>query len=287
MLEPQILDPEKRREEIELYFAKGARPWSRGYLAARFAFVASTLADPELMALFGGSRPLPQGFGHGYDERVVEYPWVLSRLSKGPGRLIDAGSCFNFPEIIERPEVADKDFTIFTLAPEDNCFWQKGISYHYGDLRDMPFRDGWFDEVISVSTLGHVGMDNRLYTKGHEQGKVGLEAEKAVGELKRILRPGGRLLVSVVYGKHQLIRWNDGSCFAEQFDSALLSDLVRAFAGCFRVSVTIYGYSENGWNISSLEQSAGAEYFNIHTAKDYDLDNAAAARSVAFIEAVR
>ncbi|GFM32549.1 class I SAM-dependent methyltransferase [Desulfovibrio subterraneus] len=287
MLEPQILIPERRAEEIALYEQNGRRPWSRGYLASRFAFVEQSLADADTMKLFEKEAPLPAGFGHGYDERVVEYPWVLSRLSHGQGRLLDAGSCFNYPEIIGRPEIEGKDFTIFTLAPEDNCFWDKKISYHYGDLRNMPFRDNWFDEVISISTLGHVGMDNRLYTKGHEEGKVGLEAEQAVGELVRILRPGGKLLVSVVYGVHQLIEWRSGSVFAEQFDAALLQDLVRAFKGCSSVKVSIYGYTQNGWNVSSLEQSAHVEYYNIHVAEGYDADNAAAARAVAFIEAVK
>lgn len=287
MLEPQILLPEKRLEEIAMYEKDGRRPWSRGYLASRFALVGSTLADAGLMDLFRNSRPLPEGFGHGYDERVAEYPWVLSRLAPGGGRLLDAGSCFNFPEIIDRPEVRDKDCTIFTLAPEGNCFWNRGISYQFGDLRNMPFRDAWFDEIISISTLGHVGMDNRLYTKGHQAGKVGLEAEQAVSELVRVLRPGGKLYVSVVYGKHQLIRWHDGSVFAEQFDQALLGDLVRAFGGCSSVKASIYGYTEKGWNVSSLEGSADVEYYNIHTAQGYDPDNAAAARAVAFIEAVK
>jgi SAM-dependent methyltransferase len=285
MLEPQILTDEKRLTEIAEYEKNGRKPWSRGYLAAKFAFIEKCLADPVVMEGFRADKPLPDGFGHGYDERVVEYPWVLSRLNRGGGRLLDAGSCFNYPEIVGRSEVADKDFSIFTLAPEANCFWEKGISYLYGDLRDMPFRDDWFDEVISISTLGHVGMDNRLYTNTVEDGKVGLEAEQAVGELVRILKPGGKLYVSVVYGVHQLIEWSDGSVFAEQFDETLLADLVKAFGGCSEVGVTIYGYTQKGWNVSTLKDHAEVEYYNIHVAHGFDADNAAAARAVAFIEA--
>lgn len=287
MLEAQILAPDKRADEIALYEQNGRKPWSRGYLASRFAFVETSLADADVMECFARQAPLPKGFGHGYDERVVEYPWVLSRLSPGKGRLLDAGSCFNYPEIIVRQEIEGKDFTIFTLAPEDNCFWKRKISYQYGDLRNMPFRDDWFDEIISISTLGHVGMDNRLYTRGHEQGTVGLEAEQAVGELVRVLRPGGKLLVSVVYGVHQFIQWRDGSVFAEQFDAALLEDLVRSFKRCSSVTLSIYGYTQDGWNVSDMETCAAVEYFNIHTATGYAADNAAAARAVAFIEATK
>ena len=37
-------------------------------------------------------RRLPAGFGIGVDERIVEYPWIVSRLEPGSTRLLDAGS---------------------------------------------------------------------------------------------------------------------------------------------------------------------------------------------------
>ncbi|MBC8264042.1 MAG: class I SAM-dependent methyltransferase [Anaerolineales bacterium] len=239
------------------------------------------------MAGFRSLDPLPDGYGYGYDERVVEYPWTLSRLSVGEGKLLDAGSVFNFREIIKHPTISSKHFTILTLAPESHAFWQRGISYHYGDLRELPFRDNWFDEIISISTLGHVGMDNRMYTGENTVGEIGLEAEKAVRELIRVLRPGGTFLASVVFGKHQLITWKDGSPFAEQFDSLLLKDLLRVFSSCASVSTNFFKYTQSGWNVSTEEECQGLEYFNIHTATAYEPDNAAAARAVALIEAVK
>ena len=243
--------------------------------------------DDNLITRFRSLVPLPDGYGYRYDERVIEYPWTLSRLSVGEGKLLDAGSCFNFLEIIEHPTISSKHFTILTLAPESHAFWQRGISYHYDDLRKLPFRDDWFDEIISISTLGHVGMDNRMYTGENTLGEIGLEAEKAVKELIRVLRTGGTFLASVVFGKHQLIEWKDGSPFAEQFDSLLLKDLLRIFSSCASVSTSFYKYTKNGWNVSTEEECQGVEYYNIHTATSFDLDNAAAARAVALIEVVK
>jgi SAM-dependent methyltransferase len=229
---------------------------------------------------------LPKGYGYGYDERVVEYPWVLSRLREGKSRLLDAGSVFNFLEIIETPKLCGKDITIFTLAPEKRAFWEKGISYHYGDLREMPFRDGWFDEIVSISTLEHVGMDNRMYTKQDSSERVALEAKQAAKELIRVLRAGGKFLASVEFGKHQLIEW-DGTPFAEQFDGLLLEDLLKEFEACESVLTSFYKYTRNGWNVSTKEECQDAEYFNIHAAKSVDSDNAAAARAVVLIEVVK
>ena len=277
----------KHQADSRAYIEGGRKPWSRGYNLSKFDFIQNVLNDDELMARFRSLEPLPDGYGYGYDERVVEYPWTLSRLSVGEGKLLDAGSVFNFQEIIEHPTISSKRFVILTLAPESHAFWQKGISYHYGDLRDLPFRDNWFDEIITVSTLGHVGMDNRMYTGENTVAEIGLEAEKAVKELVRVLRPGGKFLASVVFGKHQLITWKDGSPFAEQFDSLLLKDLLRVFSLCASVSTSFYKYTEKGWNVSAEEECQGLEYFNIHTATSFDPDNAAAARAVALMEVVK
>ena len=129
-------------------------------------------------------------------------------------------------------------------------------------------------------------MDNRMYTGDTTCEKVGLDAKRAVQELIRVLRPGGKFLASVEFGKHQLIEW-DGSPFAEQFDSPMLRDLLKEFEGCENVSTSFYKYTQNGWSISTEQECQGVEYFNIHTAKSFDLDNAAAARAVALIEAVK
>ncbi|MFH1478589.1 MAG: methyltransferase domain-containing protein [Candidatus Omnitrophota bacterium] len=275
-----------RQKDLAAYIKKGKKPWSRGYTPSKFDFIVETLNNEDLMELFFSSGHLPNGYGHGYDERVIEYPWVFSRLGIEKTRLLDAGSVLNFKEIIEMPKLSNKNITIFTLAPELNAFLDKGISYNYGDLRELPFRDNWFDEICSISTLGHVGMDNRIYTRKNTAGKVGLEAEKAVKELIRVLRPGGKFLASVVFGKHQLIEWN-GTPFAEQFNGLLLKDLLRSFSSCASIFISFYRYKKNGWDISTEEGCRDVEYFNIHTTRSFDSDYAAAARAVALIEVVK
>lgn len=277
----------KNQINVKAYHLRGRKPWSRGYHESKFEFINEVLNDKDLIAKFQSLDPLPEGFGYGYDERVVEYPWTMSRLSHGKGKLLDAGSVFNQEEIIEYPRISSKNLTIFTLAPENNAFWQRGISYHYGDLRDLPFRDNWFDEIMSISTLGHVGMDNSGYTKvNNPEAIIGLDADRAVKECIRVLRPGGKFLASVVFGKRQIIEW-DGKPFAEQFDSSLLNDFLKLFKSCASVSTSFYKYNEKGWNICLENECQDLEYFNIHTTTKFDADYAAAARAVALIEVVK
>ena len=282
----QRIAQSRHRADIKAYLKGGRKPWSRGYSLSKFDFIKTVLNDDVLVAKFRYLDVLPKGYGYGYDERVVEYPWALSRLSKREGKLLDAGSVFNYREIIEDSRLSGKNLTIITLAPENRAFWEKGISYHYGDLRRLPFRDGWFDEIVSISTLEHIGMDNRMYTRQESSERIALEAKQAAKELIRVLRAGGKFLASVGFGKHQLIEWG-GTPFAEQFDSLLLEDLLKVFSSCASVSTSFYRYTVNGWNLSNEEDCQGVEYFNIHTAKSFDPDSAAAARAVVLIEVVK
>ena len=102
----------------------------------------------------------------------------------------------------------------------------------------------------------------------------------------RVLKPNGRFLISVVFGKHQFIECQ-GAPYAEQFDSALLKDMLNVFSDCKKVSVTFYKYSQEGWNVSTENQCADLEYYNIHVKTEFDNDMAAAARAVALIDVIR
>src|SRR4030088_2822748 len=57
-----------------------------------------------------------KGFGYKLDERLVEYPWLFSRLPDGPGALLDAGSVLNHDFILSHSRLQSKNITIMTLA---------------------------------------------------------------------------------------------------------------------------------------------------------------------------
>jgi len=124
--------------KIGYYVLSGRRPWSRGYSDWKWTLINRTLNSTDMMERFRLSAPLPQGYGYGLDERVVEYPWVLSRISPGKANVLDAGSTFNYPTIIQAPVLSEKKITIVTLMPEDRCFYHAGVSYLFEDLRQLP-----------------------------------------------------------------------------------------------------------------------------------------------------
>lgn len=267
---------------IDEYKKNGRIPWSPGYKQYRFGFLQGAVGDAALLKRFRSDEKLPDGYAHGLDERAVEYPWVLAMLDERGGTLLDGGSALNYAYLLDRPQLANKNVVIMTLAPESTMEKRQNVSYIFGDIRETLFRDNAFDCIVSVSTLEHVGMDNAmLYTKDDSFRESQADSYlKALAEFRRILKPNGRLLVTVPFGLPQNFGW------LQQFDAARLREAVTGFGPSLE-STTFFRHSESGWNKATEEECSACEYFDVHSATRPAADHAAAARAVACLEFVK
>lgn len=245
------------------------RPWTQEYVDLHRQLVAEALDDPALIETFRRGDQLPPGFGVGFDERVVEYPWLLSQGLGG--RMLDAGSALNHEHVIDRVVSTVDELHIVTLEPEERAFTQSRVSYVYSDLRSLPYRDGYFDLVVCLSTLEHVGMDNERYGVIEPRAEdPASEMRRAIGELVRVC--SRRLLISVPYGQRADHGW------FRQFDRADVEAMVDAVSG--EASTTVFRYYAEGWQISDLTSAAAVKYRDF-TADSSPVDDlAAAARAV-------
>jgi len=261
----------------QLYIRTGRRPWSRGYGEYRQGEI-ERIVDHSIFS----TEQLPRGYGFRLDERVIEYPWLFTRLSVGEESLLDAGSVLNQRFLLERNPLRDKRIFISTLAPEPVSFNALGVSYVYEDLRSSCFRSDYFDRIVSLSTLEHIGMDNTmLYTDDvSKKESAPFSYLDAIRELKRILKEGGHLYVSVPFGEAKSYGW------FQIFDAPMVDSLIKEFAPA-SFEEFHFKYLSDGWTVSTREQSAGATYFDIHQTKTYDPDFAAASRAVVCLDLMK
>ena len=245
----------KRELAYRRYRARGGIPFGTGYGIHHKQFIRDALNSSSLMARFRRGDPLPQGYGVGLDERCVEYPWMIGQLDATPGRLLDAGSTLNHDFLIDLPVLQAKVIHILTLAPEGQCFWQRHISYMFDDLRDIPIRDSYYDTISCLSTLEHVGCDNRTFT-GNDADQENRPEDylAAIEELCRVLRPGGSLLITVPFGAYCHLG------VQQQFDARMLATAIEALTRWGEVSATYYLYSTGGWNLATETDCTDARY---------------------------
>lgn len=250
-------------------FPPTVEPATLAYDATHRALVRSLLESEEWQERFAAAGQLPPGLGAGFDERVVEYPWLFSRQLSG--RVLDAGSVLNHRHLIETLLPRIEDLTIVTLAPEPSAFTSLGVSYLYDDLRALPLRDDWFDEVVCLSTLEHVGMDNAVYgAVAPRAEEPRAEAAQALRELLRVARPGGRIHLSVPFGRRQDHGW------FRQLDREDVDDLLSR-AGVVGHEETAFVHASRGWRRTSPSRLGDVGYA---AEEGRAADGAVAARAV-------
>jgi SAM-dependent methyltransferase len=182
----------------------------------------------------------------GTDERVVEIPWVLSRLVPS-GRVVEVGYAFAEAAYLGALLRSGVELVGIDLAERD----VDGMERLVADVRSLPLADASVDQVLLVSTLEHVGADNTGY---------GLAAEDdpesrvdALRELARILRPRGRLLVTVPLGEpgeHGWFHLDDVAGWNRLFVSA----------GLFVEEQEAYELGADGWRPAPAFRATGVGY---------------------------
>ncbi len=271
----------KRGRDRRAYMQGGLLPWSVGYWNYRNEYIRDVVLDLGRLNAFTVPDALPSSYGQRLDERVVEYPWTLARMPDGSGLVLDAGSTLNFDFLVTHPGLRGKKIVIYNLAPE-GMLSLPNVSYLYGDLRETILKDSAFDVVVCISTLEHIGMNNTLlYTADTHFQESDTHAYRAVlQEFRRVLKPGGKLLLTVPYGRYENHGW------LQQFDAERVADVIAAFGGT-QSSITYYRYLPDGWHLATKDECADCRYFDFHATKQYEPDYAAAARAVACIEMIR
>jgi len=244
ILVPLHLPREPGQYRVELDWLVEGKFWGWAVGVAPVVFDVERGADG---ALSSGSVPVPAKgarfqvphprYGLGDSERAVEIPWVLSRY-RGERTVLDVGSANAEPRYLEAvSELRIPELIGLDLVPA-KALRGRGRAL-VADARRPPLRPRSVDLVLAISVIEHVGRDNTLYVERHEgpQDEEGdFVSARALGEL---LRPGGRLLVTVPFGRFQDHGW------FIQYDQARLDALVER-SGLRLQELELFEYAE-GW----------------------------------------
>jgi len=118
---------------IREFYNNGQIPWSEGYWEHKRENINASITDLNILKEFVDKK-ISQNYGYRIDERIVEYPWIFSRLSKEYSVILDAGSTFNFDFIVQNELIREKDLTIYTFYPEADCFFKNRINFEIRGL---------------------------------------------------------------------------------------------------------------------------------------------------------
>ena len=124
-------------------------------------------------------------------ERVLEYPFAFQNLGGVTGPVLDVGCCYSGMPVA----LASRGFRVVGVDFSPYPFKHPNFRAVRGDAMRLPFASGTFGGALAISVVEHIGI-------GH-YGDPLVEAgdRVTVSEIARILRPDGRAIVTVPFGK--------------------------------------------------------------------------------------
>lgn len=128
--------------------------------------------------------------------RSIEYFWVVKNLDLDSGRILDVGSVGSTLPF----KLACLGYEVYSIDVQEllqlKIVRPPNLKFIRGDIRHTNFQSNFFDRVIAISTIEHIGLGH-YGDKFDERGD-----EKALKEIIRILKLNGKLLATVPYGKY-------------------------------------------------------------------------------------
>lgn len=155
--------------------------------------------------------------GPGANQRIIEYPWVLSQIKK-----VKRGSLvldFGCAESLLSHMLISKGFMVMGLDTRDYPFKSKKLMFIKKNVMNTGLPDAILDVVTAVSTIEHVGLNEYTQTLLDDYGDM-----KAMKELCRLLKPQGIMLLTTPYVENKKIVESLGRSYNRQRLQELISD---------------------------------------------------------------
>lgn len=134
-------------------------------------------------------------------DRYVEYPFVINSLPSLPAKILDVGCAGSYLPLL----LAGFGYHVHGIDVREYAIINRikfpNFRFSKEDIRKSGFSDNYFDAVISVSTIEHIGLSGRYGMDEDIDGD-----RKAIAEMKRITKKCGAIVVTVPFGRAKIIR---------------------------------------------------------------------------------
>lgn len=173
--------------------------WKRPFAKRLIDKKPPAALTPELrariQASFDESSRDDEHFPSTIDPRIYHVTLIRRHLGDLRGkRVLDVGcGKGRFARVFHEQEPAAELWGL-DISPEMLRFVPQGIHTRAGSMTELPFEDAWFDAAYATESLEHA-----------------VEIERAVGEICRVVKPGGRIVVidknAEQWGKLETPEW--------------------------------------------------------------------------------
>ncbi len=180
------------------------------------------------------------------DERFVEYPFAYAHLGEEPQTILDVG-CYEsvFPIVL-----ASLGHKVYGVDVQNYPLAHPNFTFVLGDICNNAFPDESFDAVTIISTLEHIGLGR------YPESTDGEKDKKAVQEIIRILKLGGKVIIAVPFGKKTICS-HRGMPLHRVYDSSSLQEVLAGL----RIVKLEYAIRAKGeyWLAASQEEAENVE----------------------------
>jgi SAM-dependent methyltransferase len=169
-------------------------------------------------------------------ERVVEYPLTLQALADiRDGRILDVGCRYSRLPI----QLASLGYQVWGIDIHPCGIRHPNFTFIRGDIRHADLPKRYFDAVISISALEHIGLSFYGESKDLMGDKTALES------MKKLLKSNGRMVLSFPFGKK-----GEGVFYRVYGDT----DLKEMRNGLRILSEEFFKKTKDGWVKASLNE---------------------------------
>ena len=126
------------------------------------------------------------------NEQIIEKAWILRHLGDLPAgsRILDIGSVESSLAL----ELASNGFRVTATDYRDYPLRHPNLEFLRADFCRTPLESETYDLIISLSTVEHIGIG--FYGDPSDSSE-----EVAMKAIYRLLKPGGKLLITVPFGQ--------------------------------------------------------------------------------------